>query len=51
MKGFLGYTIVVVTSGIVCGSLDHYNYMVEPSLYWVVGCVTGIAAMHLMYKG
>ena len=51
MKGLLGYTVIVVISGAVCGTLDRYGFVTDASFYWFVGAITGIAANSIIMKG
>ena len=51
MKGFLGYTSIVILSGTLCGTLDHYELVTDPVFYWFVGFVSGIAATSIIHKG
>lgn len=51
MKGFIGYTVVVIVSGAVCGTLDRYGIVTAPVFYWLVGFLSGIVATSIMYKG
>jgi len=48
MKGFILSAIVIFGSATICAYLDINNIVTSPSLFWIIGGITGVIGLAAM---